>query len=84
MENSPGYGTFAKYAADIQHCWKGMLYMCIASLFIAVFYIFLLRFITKPLLYVSMLVIQISFIALGMWCFMKRQEYDSEKNKKDF
>jgi hypothetical protein len=84
LENSEGFGTFAKYATDIQHCWKGMLYMCLASVVITVIYIWLLKIITKPLLYVSMLIILICFILLGGWSWMKRSEYDPVAQKKNY
>jgi uncharacterized membrane protein YfcA len=78
MEKSPAFGTVAKYATDIQICWKGMVYMCVASVFITVIYVFLLKWITKPLLYVSMLIILICFILLGGWSWIKRSEYDEK------
>lgn len=83
LESSEGFGTFAKYAQDIQHCWKGMLYMCLASVVITVIYIWLLKIITKPLLYISMVLILICFILLGGWSWMKRAEYDPVTQKKN-
>jgi len=58
--------------------------MCIASVFITVIYVFLLKWITKPLLYVSMAIILICFILLGGWSWVKRSEYDPVKEKKNF
>jgi hypothetical protein len=45
---------------------------------IAALYIFLLRWITKPLLYVSMIIIQIMFILLGIWSWMKKDDFGSD------
>jgi len=58
--------------------------MCLASVVITVIYIWLLKIITKPLLYVSMVLILICFILLGGWSWMKRAEYDPIKQKKNY
>jgi hypothetical protein len=50
--------------------------MAVATIFISIFYIFLLKWITKPLLYVSMLIILVAFVLLGGWLWMKKAEYD--------
>jgi len=71
--------NFGKYAADIQQCWQGMLIMCFVTLVITIIYIFLLKWITKPLLYTSMAVIFIGFFLLGVWAWMQRSKYDAEK-----
>jgi hypothetical protein len=73
--------NFGKYAADIQQCWQGMLIMCFVTLVISIIYIFLLKWITKPLLYTSMAVIFIGFFLLGVWAWMQRSKYDGESNK---
>lgn len=54
--------------------------MCAGSFFIALFYVFLLKWIVKPILYLSILLIQIIFIGLGVYCIMHSQDYpkDSE------
>lgn len=49
--------------------------MCLASVLISIIYIFLLKWITKPLLYVSMIIILFMFGALGGWSFMKRMDF---------
>lgn len=50
--------------------------MCGGTIVISIVYIFLLKWITKPLLYTSMLLILIGFVLLGGWCWMKKDEYD--------
>mmetsp|Transcript_26249 Transcript_26249/g.40070 ORF Transcript_26249/g.40070 Transcript_26249/m.40070 type:complete len:175 (-) Transcript_26249:786-1310(-) len=45
---------------------------------IAIVYIFLLKWITKPLLYTSMFIILIFFILLGAWSWMKKDDFDAE------
>jgi len=52
--------------------------MCGGTIVISIVYIFLLKWITKPLLYTSMLLILIGFILLGGWCWLKKDEYDQE------
>ena len=70
--------NFAKYIADIQLCWPAIAGMAGATLVISALYIFLLKWITKPLLYISMVLIQVAFILLGLWCWMKMGDYDPE------
>ena len=76
--------NFGKYLADLQICWQGMAIMCFVTLVIAVVYIFLLKWITKPLLYVSMVLILACFILLGGWCWIKKSTYDPVKEEKNY
>jgi len=78
LQNDPNFGTFSKYAQEIGIVWKEMLYMCLASVLISIVYIFLLKWITKPLLYCSMVIILAMFILLGAWSFLKRAEFEEE------
>ena len=50
--------------------------MAAATIFISLFYIWLLKCITKPLLYTSMLLILLLFIASGALCWLKKGDYD--------
>jgi len=63
----PNVGRMTEYFQQLEIVWKEILYMCLASVLITVVYIFLLKWITKPLLYVSMLIILIMFVLLGAW-----------------
>jgi len=58
--------------------------MCFVTLFIAIIYIFLLKWITKPLLYASMVIILAFFILMGGFCFIKRGDYDPELEKDNY
>lgn len=50
--------------------------MAFATVVISLFYIYLLKCITKPLLYTSMLLILILFLLAGAWSWMKKDDYD--------
>ena len=80
-DNLSNQSNFGKYMADLQSCWQAMLGMCIATFFISLLYIFLLKWITKPLLYISMVSILICFVLLGGWAWMKAASYDPELEK---
>jgi len=54
-----------------------------ATILISLIYIFLLRWLTKPLLYTSMVLILAGFVLLGGWCWMKRSEYDPVKEEQN-
>jgi hypothetical protein len=58
--------------------------MCIVTLVIAIIYIFLLKWITKPLLYASMILILAMLILMGAFCFIKRGDYDPELEKDNY
>lgn len=47
-----------------------MAIMCAGSFFIALLYIFILKWITKPLLYMSLLIILVALCAFGAFVFM--------------
>jgi ABC-type bacteriocin/lantibiotic exporter with double-glycine peptidase domain len=58
--------------------------MSAATLVISLIYIFLLKWITKPLLYVSMVLILACLILLGGWSWMKKDDYDKELEKDNY
>jgi solute carrier family 44 (choline transporter-like protein), member 2/4/5 len=58
--------------------------MCAATLLISIIYIFLLKWITKPLLYISMVLILVFFILLGGWSWMQREKYDPILEEKNY
>lgn len=75
LDDSTG---MVKYLVELGEVWEILAGMAGATIVISVVYIFLLRWITKPLLYISMLLILIGFILLGGWCWLKKDEYDPE------
>jgi len=77
-------GGFASFMHDIQECWRVLLGMAFATVFIALVYVFLLKWIVKPVLYVSMVLILILFVLIGAWSFAKRADYDPVKQKNNF
>lgn len=76
--------NFAKYFADLQLCWPALAGMAAATLLISIIYIFLLKWITKPLLYISMVAILVAFILLGGWAWMKKDDYDPVAEKENY
>lgn len=48
------------------------------TILISMFYIWLLKWITKPLLYVSMLLILLCFLVLGAFCYTEMVTFDPE------
>jgi len=76
--------AFASSVNDIQICWKAVVGMMAGTLLIAAIYVGLLRWIVKPVLYVSMFLILVLFVLLGAWSWMKRSEYDAVTQKKNY
>lgn len=81
MDESTG---FVKYIVELKLCWDILIGMAVATIFISIFYIFLLKWITKPLLYTSMLIILVGFVLLGGWSWLKKAEYDPELQKENY
>jgi hypothetical protein len=67
-------GGFGKYMHDLKESWKLILAMGAASLVVTLIYLFLLRWITKPLLYVSLFLILIFGGLVTAWCFKRMGE----------
>lgn len=61
--------AFASSVNDIQICWKAIVGMAAGTILIALIYIFLLKWIVKPVLYVSMVLILVMFVLFGFWSF---------------
>lgn len=47
-------------------------------------YVFLLKWITKPLLYVSMFVIFVAFILLGGYCYLHMEDYAGDPESENY
>ena len=54
--------------------------MSAMTIVISIIYVFLLKWITKPLLYVSMIVIFIAFVLLGGYCYLHMNDYEPDSN----
>lgn len=54
------------------------------TIVISIIYVFLLKWITKPLLYVSMFVIFVAFVLLGGYCYLHMEEYAGDPESEDY
>lgn len=79
-----GNSAFASSVNDIQTCWKVIAGMAAGTILIALIYVFLLKWIVKPVLYVSMVLILVMFVLFGLWSWMKRAEFDAVTQKKNY
>jgi hypothetical protein len=61
-------GGFTKYMVDLQESWQLILLMGFMSFIITLIYMFLLKWITKPVLYVSLFLIFIFGALTALWC----------------
>jgi hypothetical protein len=69
-------GGFGKYMADLQNSWRLLCLMAFISLLITLFYLFLLRWITKPLLYISLFLILICGAVVSYLAWNNSKQYD--------
>ena len=67
---------------DIADAWKVIVIMSFVGLLITVIYIFLLKWITKPILYVSLVFILIFGLLAGYYAYLKVEEYKDTENEK--
>jgi hypothetical protein len=77
-------GGATKYVVELGLCWEIVLIMAFGTFLISILYIVLLRWLTKPLLYLSMMAILIGFVVLGGWNWLKRSEYDPVAESKNY
>ena len=81
FENYFGNGL-AKYMGDLGTCWWLFLVMAGITLVISMIYLFLLRCIAKPLLYISFIIILALFVGAGFYVFFQQFKYeDGDKTK---
>jgi O-antigen/teichoic acid export membrane protein len=73
-----------KYLVEFQYCWEILIGMALATILIALLYIFALRYIAKPILYISMVSILIALLLMGIWCYMKSDEYRNLEQDKNY
>lgn len=65
---------------DLQETWRLILIMGIASFFVTIIYMFLLRWITKPILFVSLGLILLMGGLITGWCAMRMQKFPPESD----
>lgn len=74
---------FGKYVAYLEYAWQPIAIMALATILITFIYIWLLKCITRPLLYVSIFIILAAFIGLGYWVYTLKDSPDvSTENHK--
>lgn len=67
--------NLSQYFIDIQECWQVMLVMCFVTLVITIIYVFLLRWIAKPLIYVSLFAIFIIGVLGGYATWIQKDNF---------
>jgi hypothetical protein len=60
---------------DLSESWKLILLMSFMSFILTMIYMFLLKWITKPILYVSLFLIFIFGALVAVWCFQRMNQY---------
>ena len=73
-------GGFVKYTADARECWKLILIMGACSIGYTIVYFFLLKWITKPILYLSLLLIFVFGAMVTAWCAHRANLYPYRSN----
>ena len=64
-----------KYIADIGNSWQTLVIMIFGTLIVAALYVWLLQFIVKPMLYLSMILVLALFAGLGVYSWMQKDVY---------
>jgi hypothetical protein len=78
-----GDGDLAKYMGDLQTAWWVFLAMLGITTVICLIYLFLLRCIAKPLLYVSFVLIFTLLVGGGFYVYYLNLDYADTDNTKD-
>lgn len=83
-EMSKSMGNFARYTNDVVIAYPLIIIMVFVSLLITVAYMYLLKWITKPILYVSLLLVFIMGALITYWCFKKAQTYPEGSDDRSY
>lgn len=74
-EMSKKMGNMTRYLDDVSVSWKIILVVSILSLFITLIYLYLLKWITKPIMYISLFLVFIFGALITFWCYKRSQQY---------
>ena len=77
-------GNMSRYVEDVGISWKIILVVGILSFFITLIYLYLLRWITKPILYISLFLVFIFGALITFWCFNRAQEYPEGSDDRSY
>mmetsp|Transcript_26752 Transcript_26752/g.25777 ORF Transcript_26752/g.25777 Transcript_26752/m.25777 type:complete len:111 (+) Transcript_26752:542-874(+) len=75
MLNSTQDSKLGSYMGDLAVCWWVILVMCGISGVLALIYLFLLRLIVKPVLYISFVLILALLIGGGAYVYVMHEEW---------
>ena len=56
-----------QFIIQLQESWEAIVIMSIATVVISIIYVWLLKIIVKPILYVSMLIILLMFLVMAAY-----------------
>lgn len=65
----------SKYVVDIINSWSTLLIMVFVTVIIAILYVWILKYIVKPLLWASMILVVGIFVALGAYAYQQKNEF---------
>jgi hypothetical protein len=77
LDKQSGMG---QYIVQLKASWEAIAIMSFVTILISLLYIWLLKWITKPLLYVSMLIILLCFLVMAAYGYMVAQEYEKDSD----
>ena len=68
-------GGMGRYMVDIRNSWRLIVLMCLMSVVITLVYLALLRWITKPILYISLFAIFLFGTLTAVWLYRQSTMY---------
>ena len=80
MDSMNGNSSIANYIVEIKEAWKAMTVMIFGAFIITLIYMMLLKWITKPLLYCSLIAIGVFGVLGGLFLFIQKEEYPKESD----
>jgi len=73
-------GNMSRYMDDVSISWKIILVGGVISFFITLIYLYLLKWITKPILYISLFLVFIFGALITFWCYKRSTNYPPESD----
>lgn len=81
---SASMGNMSRYVDDVSVSWKIILVCGVISFFITLIYLYLLRWITKPILYISLFLVFIFGALITFWCYKRATKFPEGSDDRSY
>lgn len=76
--------AITQYIADIAYCWRVIAICSLTAVFLGYLYLFIVRCIGAIIVWLSIILIQVSLIAAGAYVYMQADTYEPDNEYHDY